>query len=243
MECTGSVTLPKGLLVANVLASPEKGKVPVRVLNLCQETVRLMPRSRIAVVSRPQKVVPKQMVEFEEDDDELRVKRHVQCSIKSESQPEQLSIPVQMNQDGLSEMQREELNALLRRYSDVFSKSDTDYGYTTTVTHSIPTGDAQPIKQRHRRVPPHVFQEFKRHVQDLVSQGVLNESRSPWASPAVIVIKKTEVFVSAATTGDSTKSHLRMPTPFRVWRNPWMLWGMHSCFPHWISRQVIFKWR
>ncbi|KAG1926094.1 interleukin-1 receptor accessory protein-like 1-A [Pimephales promelas] len=192
VECTGSVTLPKGLLVANVLASPEKGKVPVRVLNLCQETIRLMPRSRIAVVSKPQKVVPKQMVEFEEDDDELRVKRHVQCSIKSESQPEQLSVPVQMNQDGLSEMQREELNALLTRYSDVFSKSDTDYGYTTTVTHSIPTGDAQPIKQRHRRVPPHVFQEFKRHVQDLVTQGVLNESRSPWASPAVIVIKKDE---------------------------------------------------
>lgn len=190
VESTGSVTLPKELLVANVLARPEKGKVPVRVLNLCQETVRLMPRSRIAVVSKPQKVVPKQMVEFEEDDDELRVKRHVQCSIKIESQPEQLSIPVRMNQDGLSEMQRKELNTLLTRYSDVFSKSDTDYGYTTTVTHSIPTGDAQPIKQRHRRVPPHVFQEFKRHVQDLVSQGVLNESRSPWASPAVIVIKK-----------------------------------------------------
>ncbi len=95
-----------------------------------------------------------------------------------------------MESVGLSEVQREELNALLARYSDVFSKSDTDFRYTTTVTHSIPTGDAQPIKQRHRRVPPHVFQEFKRHVQDLVSQGILKESRSPWASPAVIVIKK-----------------------------------------------------
>lgn len=55
VEGTDSVTLPKGLLVANVLASPEKGRVPVRVLNLCQETIRLMPRSRIAVLSKPQK--------------------------------------------------------------------------------------------------------------------------------------------------------------------------------------------
>ncbi len=92
--------------------------------------------------------------------------------------------------NGLPEVQREELNALLAHYSDVFSKSDTDFGYTMTVMHSIPTADAQPIKQRHRRVPPHVFQEFKRHVQDLVSQSILKESRSPWASPAVIVIKK-----------------------------------------------------
>ncbi|RXN16347.1 Transposon Ty3-I Gag-Pol poly [Labeo rohita] len=190
VECTDSVTLPKGLLVANVLASPEKGRVPVRVLNLCQETIKLMPRSRIAVVSKPEKIVPKQVVEFEEEEGQLHVKRHKQCTVRMENQPEQLSTPVQVNLDGLSEVQREELNALLAHYSDVFSKSDTDFGYTTTVMHSIPTGDAQPIKQRHRRVTPHVFQEFKQHVQDLVSQGILKESRSPWASPAVIVIKK-----------------------------------------------------
>jgi len=34
-----------------------------------------------------------------------------------------------------------------------------------------------------------VFQEFKQHVQDLVAQGILKGSCSPWASPAVIVIK------------------------------------------------------
>ncbi len=119
VECTDSVTLPKGLLVVNVLASPEKGRVPVRVLNLCQETIRFLPRSRIAVVSKTQNVVPKQMVEFEEDVGELRVKRHM-LSVKMENQPKQLSIPVQLNQDGLSEVQREELNALLACYSDVF---------------------------------------------------------------------------------------------------------------------------
>lgn len=51
-----------------------------------------------------------------------------------------------------------------------------------TVMHSIPTGDVQPIKQRHKRVPPQVFQEFKRLI--------LKENHSPWGSPAVIVIKK-----------------------------------------------------
>lgn len=54
----------------------------------------------------------------------------------------------------------------------------------------IPKGNAHPIKQRHHRILPHVFQEVKQHVQDWVAQGALKESCSPWASPAVVLIKK-----------------------------------------------------
>lgn len=46
------------------------------------------------------------------------------------------------------------------------------------------------VKPRHRRVPPHVFKKKTKHMQDLVSQGILRESASPWTSPAVIVVKK-----------------------------------------------------
>ncbi|MCI4388617.1 hypothetical protein PGIGA_G00087940 [Pangasianodon gigas] len=88
------------------------------------------------------------------------------------------------------EAQCERLAELLSKHRDVFSRDDQDYGYTTAVVHDIPTGEAPPIKQRHRRVPPQIFQEVKRHVQNLVSQGILKESSSPWASPAVIVMKK-----------------------------------------------------
>lgn len=103
---------------------------------------------------------------------------------------EQLPVPVQLSLEGLSPIQCHKLRDVLAKYQDVFSKSDSDFGYTTSVNHSIPIGDAPPIKQWHRRVPPQVFQQFKKHIQDLVSQGVLKESCSPWASPAVIVLKK-----------------------------------------------------
>lgn len=60
------------------------------------------------------------------------------------------------------------------------------------MTHFIPTGNEHFIKQRHQRIPLYVFQEVKQYVQDLVAQGVLKEkeSSSPWASPAVVVMKK-----------------------------------------------------
>lgn len=106
------------------------------------------------------------------------------------SHPAQLPVPVQVNLQGLSNAQCHKLKELLGKHQGVFWKSDLDLGYTTSVTHSIPTGDAPPIKQRHRCVPPQIFQQFKKHIQDFVSQGVLRESRSPWASPAVIVLKK-----------------------------------------------------
>ncbi len=92
----------------------------------------------------------------------------------------------------LTPAQCERLAELLSKHRDVFSRDDQDYGYTTAVVHDIPTGEAPLIKQRHRRVPPQIFQEVKRPVQNLVSQGILKESSSPWASPAVIVMEKDD---------------------------------------------------
>ncbi len=191
VEASSNVSLPKSVLIANVLAKTANGKVPVRVLNFSEKPVKLPPRCRIAALSKPQEVVPKELVEFEEKEGVLHVRAVQQRQVKVElSTTEQLPVPVHINLENLTETQRRKLQDLLVKHSDVFSRNDSDFGYTTAVTHSVPTGDAPPIKQRHRRIPPQVFQEVKKHVQDLVSQGTLRESCSPWASPAVIVIKK-----------------------------------------------------
>ncbi len=191
VEASSNVSLPKSVLIANVLAKTVDGKVPVRVLNFSGKPVKIPPRCRIAALSKPQEVVSKELVEFEEKEGVLHVKAVQQRQVKVElSTTEQLPVPVHINLENLTETQRRKLQDLLVKHSDVFSRNDSDFGYTTAVTHSVPTGDAPPIKQRHRRIPPQVFQEVKKHVQDLVSQGTLRESCSPWASPAVIVIKK-----------------------------------------------------
>lgn len=176
---------------ANVLAKPADGKVPVRVLNSSEKPVKLPPRCRIASLSKPQEVLQKELVEFEEKEGTLHVKAVQQHQVNVEiNTTEQLPVPVQINLENLTETQRHTLQELLVKHSDVFSRNDCDFGYTTALAHSVPTGDAPPIRQRHRRIPPRVFQEVKKHVQDLVSQGILRESCSPWAYPAVIVIKK-----------------------------------------------------
>ncbi len=142
-------------------------------------------------IFKPKEVVTKDVLEFEEDNGVLHVKELKEDQVQADNNLLiQLPVPVEVNVEVLTPAQCERLAELLSKHIDVFSRDDQDYGYTTAVVHDIPTSKPPPIKQHHRRVPPQIFQEVKRHVQNLVSQGIHKESSSPWASPAVIFMKK-----------------------------------------------------
>ena len=80
---------------------------------------------------------------------------------------------------------------LLCKFSDTFSKNETDLGLTTLVEHSIDTGDAKPVKQPPRRVPMAFASEEKKLIDKMQDQGIIQKSNSPWASPLVLVMKKS----------------------------------------------------
>ena len=82
------------------------------------------------------------------------------------------------------------VHKLLLEYRDVFSMEEFDIGHTTTIRHRIDLEDARPFKQRHRRIPPGMYEEVKAHLQQLYDQGIIRESNSPWASGVVLVRKK-----------------------------------------------------
>ena len=54
----------------------------------------------------------------------------------------------------------------------------------------INTGDASPMKQPTRRIPFTLRQEVARQLDQMQKQGVIQPSRSPWASPVVLVKKR-----------------------------------------------------
>lgn len=57
-------------------------------------------------------------------------------------------------------------------------------------SHKIDTGDARPIKLPPRRVSLHLQGEVQNQVGDMLEQGIIQPSRSPWAAPVVLVKKK-----------------------------------------------------
>ena len=63
-------------------------------------------------------------------------------------------------------------------------------GNCDVLEHVIKIKDTNPIKQAPRRVPIHLKEEVNRIIEEMKSQGVIEESHSPWTSPVVLVKKK-----------------------------------------------------
>ena len=72
----------------------------------------------------------------------------------------------------------------------MFAIDDTELGTTDVARHCIKTGDHPPIKQPPRRVPFSLRKTVDELVGNMLSQGVVVTSSSPWASPIVVVCKK-----------------------------------------------------
>ena len=62
---------------------------------------------------------------------------------------------------------------LLVDSADVFAKTDLDLGKCNIIKHAIKITDPQPFKECYRRIPPHLYEEVKKHLQEMVEVGQL----------------------------------------------------------------------
>ena len=92
--------------------------------------------------------------------------------------------------DHLSPEEQQQLRSLILTYADTFAVDAGELGTTNVVKHSINTGDHPPIKQPLRRTPFALRAKVDELVRDMLSQGVIEPSQSPWACPVVLVNKK-----------------------------------------------------
>ena len=86
--------------------------------------------------------------------------------------------------------EQEAFLSLLLEFIDCFYFPGDQLGRTSKIRHCINTGNHPPIRQNTRRLPPSQRQDFKSSLNDMLLQGVVQPSVSPWASPIVLVKKK-----------------------------------------------------
>ena len=79
---------------------------------------------------------------------------------------------------------------LLVDNADVFSKHEFDIG-ETQAEHSIHLTHDRPIKQRSRPIRAADIEDARCHIRQLLDAKVIQESNSPYASPIVLVRKKS----------------------------------------------------
>ena len=89
----------------------------------------------------------------------------------------------------LDSAQQNAVKKFVSQHCKVFACGD-ELGYTDLIKHTIPTTDDRPVRLPHRRILPNLQPEVKEHLQKWVKQGVIEPSKSSYASQAVLVRKK-----------------------------------------------------
>ena len=87
---------------------------------------------------------------------------------------------------------RSMFDALCEKYPKVFSKGNEDIGRTQLVTMDIDTGDSPPVSSRPYTLALKYHRWVQEEIETLERAGIITKSMSPWASPIVIVPKKSQ---------------------------------------------------
>ena len=92
----------------------------------------------------------------------------------------------------ITEIDKARFRYLCKEFEDIFSMSSEDIGHTPLVTMDIDTGDSPPVCQKPYSLPLKHVEWVQKELEILERAGVIQRSMSPWASPIVIVPKKSE---------------------------------------------------
>ena len=86
---------------------------------------------------------------------------------------------------------RQKFEELCEEYGEAFSKNNEDISRTKLVKMDIDTGDSPPVSSRPYTLPLKHYEWVQREIESLERAGVITKSMSEWASPIVIVPKKS----------------------------------------------------
>ena len=93
----------------------------------------------------------------------------------------------------LSDLTGADLTALahfILQWDEVFVRPDTPLGQTNRAVHVIDTRAALPIKVRARPIPMAKREACAQQLEDMLADGIVVPSTSPWSAPVVMAQKK-----------------------------------------------------
>ena len=81
---------------------------------------------------------------------------------------------------------------LLMEFHHIFSLEPQEIGCTNATEHVIEIlpGKDEPFKERFRRIAPHLVEEVRQHIQEMLDGGMICPSQSPWCNAVVLARKK-----------------------------------------------------
>ena len=91
----------------------------------------------------------------------------------------------------ISPKTQKSFDKLCEKYDDIISKNSGDIGKTMLVEMEIEMGNQPPITSKPYTLPFKHYEWVQKEIETLERAGIIEKSISPWASPVVIVPKKS----------------------------------------------------
>lgn len=92
----------------------------------------------------------------------------------------------------LNSEERDAIQILIQNNNDVFYKKGDDLTFTNEVKHRIDTGLSGPIYTKTYRYPTIHTAEVERQMTEMLDQGIIRHSSSPYNAPILVVPKKED---------------------------------------------------
>ena len=189
----------KDIAVAHQLQilKPGSDRIPMVLWNLSGRTLKLKKGMNVAHVEASQVVSL-----FDEPPERGYICEGITQNITKRSQSEDLTkekgkrmskISEKLDLTGIkswTEQQQCSVMKLLEIYQHLFALNLKELGKTSLVQHEIRLSNNTPFKERYRWIPPHQYEEVRKHLQEMLDIGAIHRSTSPWASPVDLVCKK-----------------------------------------------------
>lgn len=104
----------------------------------------------------------------------------------------QYEIQNQLRLEHLNDEERESIVDLCLKFSDIFYLEGDSLTFTNEIKHAIDTNNAKPVFTKSYRYPQIHKEEVKRQITEMLNQGIIQPSISPWSSPVWVVPKKID---------------------------------------------------
>jgi hypothetical protein len=112
----------------------------------------------------------------------IRVKQLVTQSVKN----------IKLRMEHMSNSQKNLINSLTQKHSNLFADPDERLTYTTRVIAEIRTSSDAPVYSKHYPYPTSLRPEVEKQMGQLLQDGIIRPSRSPYNAPVWIVPKKSD---------------------------------------------------
>ena len=184
--------LPPGVAINESLLNLKRGncsKVDLVCKNTSTHDIVLKGRTTIGslhLVRAVMSVAAKPM----EDYKDIRPQSQSKVRDDAEESYDPALVPKVPLSKNLTVNQKGCVQRMLHQERDAFCRDDDDVGCATDFEVKIHLSDNNPVQRNYVGVPRPLLQELKEYVEDLLNRGFIQNSRSSYSSPCVVVRKK-----------------------------------------------------